>query len=206
MAERQELICVLTTNVSHFYREQHHFDYIRDKFLPSRSGRNLRFWSAGCSNGQEPYTLAFELMQVIPDAAKRDILILATDIDQNVIQKAKSGIYTSAEIEGVPAAIRSKLFTDEARGGFKVRPEISDIIRFRTLNLNSNWPMQGRFDLIMCRNVVIYFNDETQRMLWPRFAEILAPNGILMLGHSERIHPLENSGFEPIDVTTYRKI
>lgn len=203
--ERSELIYVLTTNVSHFYREPHHYDYIRENLLSKPNPTGLRFWSAGCSNGQEPYTLALEILSNIPNAASKDILILATDIDPNVLAKAKSGLYSENEIEGVPANMRSKLF-DKTGGQYQVRKEVSDLIRFKSLNLNREWPMKGQFDVILCRNVVIYFNDETQHALWPRFASKLVDGGILMLGHSERIHPIEGTGFENIGVTTYRKI
>ncbi len=204
-SERSELICVLTTNVSHFYREDHHFKFIRDNVLSKPEKQKLRFWSAGCSNGQEPYTLAYEILSAIPDAAQRDILILASDIDPKVLAKAKSGLYKDTEVEGVPQQLRQKFFVQEG-GNYRVKPDIANLIRFRQLNLNAEWPMRGPFDLIMCRNVVIYFNDATQKALWPRFAQLLNPGGILMLGHSERIHPIENSGFAAIGVTTYRKI
>lgn len=204
--ERNELIFVLTTNVSHFYREPHHFEFIRENILSRADCTGLRIWSAGCSNGQEPYTLAYEILSAIPDAAQRDILVLASDIDPGVLAKAKSGVYSETEIEGVPEGTRSKLFDIQDDGQYKVRQDISKLIRFRNLNLNGTWPMRGHFDLIMCRNVVIYFNEHTQHALWPRFAERLVPNGILMLGHSERIHPIEGSGFESIGVTTYRKL
>ncbi len=205
-SERRELIYVLTTNVSHFYRENHHFDYIREEILKKGVKKGMRLWSAGCSNGQEPYTLAFEILQRIPDAANQNILVLATDIDPSVLAKARTGIYSAVEVEGVPKYLRLKLFDQKNDDIFQVRPEVSELVRFKSLNLNSDWPMQGHFELIMCRNVAIYFSDTTQRALWPRFSERLVPNGILMLGHSERIHPLEGSGFEPIGVTTYRKL
>ncbi len=205
-AERQELICVLTTNVSHFYREQHHFESVAEKILKKAGNSSLRFWSAGCSNGQEPYTLAFEILKHIPDAASKDILVLATDIDPQVLRKARSGIYTESEIDGVPSADRSKLFDCLNDGSFCVTPEISRLVRFRQLNLNGPWPIQGSFDAIFCRNVVIYFSDQTQSELWPRFGNHLKSDGLLLLGHSERIHPLEGSGFESAGVTTYRKL
>lgn len=204
--ERRELIYVLTTNVSHFYREEHHFEFIRNEVLSKPDTRDKRFWSAGCSNGQEPYTLAFEVLQAIPDAADKNILILATDIDPRVVAKARSGVYSEIEIDGVPAHLRPEMFTKLDDGSFRVRPEITELVRFNHLNLNAEWPMRGQFDLIMCRNVVIYFDDNTQRALWPRFGDKLVPNGLLMLGHSERIHPIEGSGFETIGVTTYRKL
>lgn len=203
--ERSELIYVLTTNVSHFYREPHHFKYIRENVLSRPNTKGLRFWSAGCSNGQEPYTLALEILTAIPDAAKSDILILASDIDPSVLAKARTGMYSEHEIEGVPDTLRAKLF-EQHGDQYHVRKEVSELVRFKSLNLNGDWPMKGQFDVILCRNVVIYFNDETQHRLWPKFAQKLVPNGFLMLGHSERIHPIEGTGFENVGVTAYRKI
>lgn len=206
VSERHELTCVLTTNVSHFYREKHHFDIISNSILASAGDSPLRFWSAGCSNGQEPYTLAYEILKVFPDASDRDILILATDIDPQVLAKAATGIYNQTDIEGVPLNDRKLFFQDRRDGTVAVRPELASLIRFRQLNLNAAWPMRALFDVILCRNVVIYFNDQTQRELWPRFASQLRRHGLLMLGHSERVHPLAGSGFENTDVTTYRKL
>ncbi len=202
--ERSELISALTTNVSHFYREDHHFEYIRERILNRPDTNKLRFWSAGCSNGQEPYTLAYEILKAIPDASKRDILVLANDIDPYVVKKAKAGIYSDTEIDGVPSADRMSFF-EERSGSYMVRPEIAALVRFRQLNLIGEWPMRGKFDAIFCRNVVIYFNDETQRKLWPRFGAQLQTGGLLMLGHSERLHPMKESGFENAGVTTYQK-
>ena len=204
-SETQQLISALTTNVSNFYREVHHFEYVRDTILTTPNTSKLRFWSAGCSNGQEPYSLAMEVLKTIPDAAQKDILILATDIDHTVLEKAATGHYSEAEVEGVAQADR-KAFFDRTPDGYQIRDAVRKIVRFRMLNLNGpNWPMQGLFDAIFCRNVVIYFNDETQSKLWPRFRALLKPGGILMLGHSERLHPIEGSGFEAAGVTTYRK-
>ena len=205
-SETQHLISALTTNVSHFFREKHHFDAVRDRILAtSRPGR-LRFWSAGCSNGQEPYSLAIEILKAIPNASEQDILVLATDIDHVVLEKASTGRYSATEAEGVPEPDRANFFTKETDGTLRVKDEVKQLVRFRHLNLNAtSWPMKGPFDAILCRNVVIYFNDQTQSQLWPRFHALLRPGGLLMLGHSERIHPLANSGFETDGVTTYRK-
>jgi chemotaxis protein methyltransferase CheR len=205
-AERSELVSVLTTNVSHFYRERHHFDTVREQVLSGGAPRRLRLWSAGCSNGQEPYTLAMEILKAIPDAAKRDILILASDIDAAVLARAAAGIYSDAELQGVPPAERARFFQPAETGGFAVRPEVKALVRFRRLNLNGDWPMRGAFEAIFCRNVVIYFSDETQQTLWPRFRDRLTTGGLLMLGHSERIHPLSGSGFMTAGVTTYRRV
>lgn len=204
--ETENLISALTTNVSHFFREIHHFEIIRETYLSSATPGKLRFWSAGCSNGQEPYSLAIEILRNVPDAENKDILILASDIDQNVLAKAKSGIYTQNEIENVPPRDLEAYFDALPNGDFQVKDTLKGLVRFRQLNLNGpNWPMKGPFDAIMCRNVVIYFSEETQARLWPRFRELLKPEGHLMLGHSERIQSISENGFETAGVTTYRK-
>lgn len=205
--ETQHLICALTTNVSHFFRERHHFDHVRDTFLTDRAPVRLRFWSAGCSNGQEPYSLGMEIVRAMPDAAQRDILVLATDIDRNVLEKAAAGIYSDSEVESISLKDRTRFLKSQPDGTHRVSTEIRRLVKFRYLNLNANgWPMSGPFDAIFCRNVVIYFDDRTQASLWPRFRALLKPGGSLMLGHSERIHPMTGSGFEAIGVTTYRRI
>ncbi len=206
-SETQNLISALTTNVSHFFRERHHFDMLRDSYLSDPSPQRLRFWSAGCSKGQEPYSLAIEILKAIPDAGDRDILILATDIDQKIITKAKDGVYPASEMENIPPQDLSRFFTKRSDGTFQVTDPIKNLVRFRHLNLNGNdWPMKGPFDAILCRNVVIYFNDSTQAKLWPRFHALLRSGGHLMLGHSERVHPLDGTGLETVGITTYRKI
>ncbi|MEO0917485.1 MAG: protein-glutamate O-methyltransferase CheR [Pseudomonadota bacterium] len=203
--ETENLVSALTTNVSHFFREMHHFQTLREAFLTSPSPGKLRFWSAGCSNGQEPYSLAIEILRKVPDAANRDILILASDIDRNVLNKAQKGIYTSSEIENVPLEDRNAFFHSRDDGTYEAKEALKALVRFRQLNLNGpTWPMQGPFDAILCRNVVIYFNDKTQAKLWPRFRALLKPQGYLMLGHSERIQDPAESGFETAGVTTYR--
>ncbi len=205
--ETQNLISALTTNVSHFFRERHHFDTIRESFLATPPKERLRFWSAGCSKGQEPYSLAIEILKAIPNAAERDILILATDIDRNILSKASEGVYPANEIEGVPPQDRSRFFERQKDGYFRVSDQVKQLVRFRHLNLNGpGWPMKGPFEVILCRNVVIYFDDATQTKLWPRFHALLRRGGLLMLGHSERVHPLDDTGLEAVGVTTYRKL
>lgn len=205
--ETELLISALTTNVSHFFREKHHFDHLRDGILKETRQSRLRFWSAGCSNGQEPYSLAMEIIDTIPDHASRDILVLATDIDRVVLDKAKRGLYSENEIEGIPAEYRRKFVQSQPDGSHRISDDVRKLVRFRQLNLNaSDWPMKGPFDAIFCRNVVIYFDDTTQSRLWPRFHALLRSNGSLMLGHSERIHPVAGSGFEAVGVTTYRRL
>lgn len=208
--ERRELVSALTTNVSSFYRERHHFEFLVHTVLPElrarleRGGR-ARFWSAGCSSGQEPYTLGMELLRHLPNAAEKNILILGTDIDPAILARARAGRYSEAEIASVAAPDRARFFAAQPDGTFAAGPALRSLVRFRELNLHKDWPMKGPFDAIFCRNVVIYFDEARQRDLWPRFRALLAPGGWLMLGHSERIHPLSGSGFVTAGVTTYRK-
>jgi chemotaxis protein methyltransferase CheR len=208
-AELGLLISALTTNVSHFYREKHHFRTLEDGLLPkliagARAGQRVRLWSAGCATGQEPYSMAIAILRRFPDAASHDVRILATDIDERALAAALRGHYTPAQLEGVPPAERRTYFI-QAEDGMEVGPEARALVRFRALNLNATWPFRGPFDAIFCRNVVIYFDTETQAALWPRFHHVLGPDGVLFIGHSERLDPASASRFASIGVTTYRK-
>ena len=208
--EVSQMISVLTTNVSHFYREQHHFQMLRSDILPgllkrAAAGAPVRIWSAGCSSGQEPYSIAMEILRRDPDAAKRDIRILATDIDPMILDVARTATFPEEAIQGVSAGDR-RAFFDKAPGGrHMVRPKIRELVTFRELNLIGPWPMKRQFDVIFCRNVVIYFGDETQRRLWPRFQAALAPGGTIFLGHSERIHEVPGLDLKSVGVTAYRR-
>lgn len=210
--ERRELVSVLTTNVSSFFRERHHFDVFAAQVLPPLAARlarragSVRIWSAGCSSGQEPYSIAMECLRAIPDAPEKDLLILATDIDPAILARASAGRYGAQEMSGVPDADRTRFFTRDDGGVHSVvKDPLRRLVRFRELNLHGAWPMRGKFDVIFCRNVVIYFDEAHQARLWPRFHAALSPGGFLFLGHSERIHPLDGSGFSSAGVTVYRK-
>lgn len=212
-AELEQMVSALTTNVSHFFREDHHFTTLRERVLGdlltrARQGGRVRFWSAGCSTGQEPYTLAMSLLEAESRIDDLDMRILATDIDLKVLAAAKAGRYDERQIQSVPDALRSRYFSRVDRDGepcFAVSERLRRIIRFRQLNLMAPWPMRGTFDAIFCRNVVIYFSEATQATLWPRFHAALAPGGWLFLGHSERIHDPSRVGFDTVGVTTYRR-
>lgn len=209
--ERQHLISALTTNVSHFFREDHHFDGLRERFvakLPTlRAGNPMRVWSAGSSNGQEALSAAITLLEAADDAARLDIKILGTDIDTEVVKFARTGIYPERLTNGIPVAQRQKYFTrvDDGSGepSFEASPVLQNMIRFNVLNLLGPWPMNRKFDIIFCRNVVIYFDGATQQKLWPRFKDAMAPDGLFFLGHSERIADPEAFGFSCIGPTTY---
>ena len=211
--EREEMISALTTNVSHFFREDHHFKALRDDILPdllarAQSGGRVRIWSAGCSTGQEPYSLAMTLLDAQPRASDLDVRILATDIDLRVLSSAKAGKYDERQIASVPSEKKSSYFQEVTVSGevrFEAKEKLKEMIAFRELNLMNTWPMTGPFDAIFCRNVVIYFSEETQATLWPRFNQKLTSSGYLFLGHSERIQDPSANGFEAIGVTTYRR-
>ncbi len=208
--EVRQMISVLTTNVSHFYRESHHFDILRRSILPdlvkrAARGGPVRIWSAGCSSGQEPYSIAMEILRLDPQAGERDVRILATDIDPAILDVARAATYTTEQIAGVPESDRNGFFEPEASGRHTVRHKLRKLVTFRELNLMAPWPMKRRFDVIFCRNVVIYFDDATQRRLWPRFQNALAPGGTIFVGHSERIHEMPGLNLRSVGVTAYRR-
>ena len=210
--ERRELVSVLTTNVSSFYRESHHFEFFSKNVIPAlksrlQEGKPARIWSAGCSSGQEPYSIAMECLKAIPDAITRDLLILATDIDAGILKKAALGEFSSSELGSIDVAAREQFFDASPDASkFTLSGELRSLVRFRELNLHGDWPIRGLFDAIFCRNVVIYFDAAHQQRLWPRFREAMHTGGFLFLGHSERVHPLDGSGFSNIAITTYRKM
>lgn len=213
--ERQHLICALTTNVTGFFREAHHFEYLRNQICPefaaqARDGGRIRIWSAGCSSGPEPYTIAMILLDALPSAPDLDIRILATDIDAEVLGVARKGCYDTQRLAPLPDGYRDRFLcaADERGlppGHLQVAPEVRALVRFRELNLLDPWPMRGTFDLIFCRNVVIYFAQDTQAGLWPRFAQACKPGGHLFLGHSERLPHALHGAFRPVATTTYRR-
>lgn len=213
-SEMGNFISALTTNVSHFFRESHHFDFLAKTILPSlhqklANGGKVRIWSAGCSNGQEPYSIAMTLLNADPSLAKKNLKILATDIDPEVLTLAKSAQYKGSLTTGLTDEITAKHFRKSEQDGevvLTVNSDIQDMISFRQLNLHAEWPMKGRFDAIFCRNVVIYFDEETQVRLYRRYAQALEDGGWLMLGHSERINDSVTSLFKSAGVTTYQTV
>jgi chemotaxis protein methyltransferase CheR len=209
--ERSRMVAALTTNFTRFFREEHHFTHLKtDVVTPIvaslRQGRRLRIWSAGCSRGHEPYTIAMSILEIMPDAGSFDVKILATDINGDVLAQAQAGIYDEAALADVPKAARERWF-QETGAGHRVNDEVRRLVAFRPLNLMlPSWPMRGRFDVIFCRNVAIYFDEETQDRLWAHFAEILVPGGHLYIGHSERLGGPAASAFAGVGITAYQLI
>ena len=207
-AERGAMLSALTTNVTHFFRETHHFTLMREVALPplikaARNGARIRLWTAGCSAGQEPYSLAFNLLSLCPEAAQLNIRILATDVDTEVLAKAEAGIYPNDERAAIPEAMRR--FIEPAEDGFQIGATARSLVTFGRLNLMGDWPITGPFQVIFCRNVAIYFDKPTQTKLWVRLGELLAPNGYLCIGHSERVAGPAEHLFHGAGITAYQK-
>jgi len=207
--ERGEMIAALTTNVTRFFREPHHFDHLKSEILPSalqiaRKGGRVRLWSAACSSGQEPYSMAMTVLSLMPEAARHDIKILATDIDPNMIAFGQAGIYQASALDSIPAALRSRWFVNLGGGTMQAGEELRALVSFRKLNLIGNWPMHGRFHAVFCRNVVIYFNQETQARIWERITPLLEPTAALYIGHSERVTGPAERLLKSDGITTYR--
>ena len=210
IGERQNMLAALTTNVTRFFREPHHFEHLRTKVLPdlvarARARGRVRIWSAGCSTGQEPYSIALTVLEAMPEAASLDVRILATDIDSNVVATGRAAVYSWEAVQPVPAGLRDRWMVrvrDGAREAWGAGEEMRRLVAFRELNLMAGWPMKGRFDAIFCRNVVIYFDEPTQARIWARFAPLINPGGRLYVGHSERVTEMDR--FETDGLTTYR--
>lgn len=205
-SERQAMLSALTTNVTRFFREEHHFEDLARRMRSgwadlARRGGRLRFWSAGCSSGEEPYSMALTILQELPDAARLDVRILATDIDPQIVDRARRGVYTADCVQPVPPAPRERFLQRTPEGGYRVGEDVRELVAFRELNLIGQWPMKGTFQAIFCRNVAIYFDEPTQERLWARYAPLLTPDGRLYVGHSERVG---DRRFESDGLTSYR--
>lgn len=208
--ERQAMLSALTTNVTHFFREGHHFTLLREKVLPplieaARRGGKVRIWSAACSAGQEPYSLAFTVLDLCPEAARLNIRILATDVDPQILRRAQAGLYPVEELKAIPEAARCHVEPPQG-ATFGIGAKARELVTFGNLNLIEAWPVKGPFDLIFCRNVAIYFDKPTQSRLWARFADLLTPGGYLCIGHSERVAGPGEQLLRPAGVTAYRRI
>ena len=213
--EIDHLINRMTTNKTDFYRESHHFAFLTDVLLPELYGegvkigsRKLRVWSAGCSSGEEPYTIAITLREFFKDKSGWDIKILATDLDTEMLDKARKGIYTEQIVHPVPTQYLHRYFkkgVGSNQGLFLVKDELKEMVIFRRHNLVSE-PLliKSPFDIIFCRNVIIYFDDATKGSVIRRFHGALKSGGYLFLGHSESLMGSE-SRFKLISNSTYRK-
>jgi chemotaxis protein methyltransferase CheR len=207
-----ELVNAITTNLTSFFREQHHFDELNRRVVPELTqrgdaSRTIRVWSAGCSTGEEPYSIAMTLREALQESGGWNMELLATDIDSAVLQKAQSGIYPAERVQGIPATRLRRWFlrgTHGKQGMVRVKPELQASIRFHQLNLLGDWSLQQKQDVIFCRNVIIYFDKRSKQRLIDRFASALSPGGYLFIGHSESLFNLSES-FELVGNTLYRR-
>jgi chemotaxis protein methyltransferase CheR len=212
--ERLQMINCITTNKTDFFREMHHFDFLRDHFFPQfrkralgEHSRRLRIWSAGCSSGEEPYSIGMTVREFFGFLTGWDVKILASDIDTEMLRLAEQGIYPAERLAGVPDELKRRHFLrgrGDWQGYLRVRAELRDLVAVRRINFaEESWPIRTRFDVIFCRNVIIYFNRETQRKFFQRLAGYLKPDGCLMVGHSESLQWLSDL-FVPMRGTIYR--
>ena len=208
--ETSQLINAITTNLTAFFRENHHFEYLSRTVIPElqakKTDRKIKIWSAGCSTGEEPYSLAITVKEsgLTP---QWDLELQATDLDSNVVATASRGIYSMSRVEGMSKQRLKRWFfrgKGSQQGMVKVKPELNQMISFAQLNLMDNWRMEPQ-DVIFCRNVIIYFNKETKTRLVEKYADSLKPGGYLFIGHSESLYKITDR-FELIGNTIYRKV
>ena len=209
-----EFCNAITTNLTSFFRESHHFEYLRDQVLQPMvanrtASRRVRIWSAGCSTGEEAYSLAMTVIEAIPDLRTWDVKILATDLDSDVLAARRRGIYAADRVRSIGPQRLSHVFRGTTRGArgpasYEVSAELTALITFKQLNLMHPLPMKGPLDAIFCRNVVIYFDKDTQRELFSRVAQLQRPGNLLFLGHSESLFKVSES-YTPIGKTVYRR-
>lgn len=184
------MVDALTTNKTSFFREPAHFEYLRAHMLPQLTGGPLRIWSAGCSSGEEPYSIAMVLLDELGEEGCRGARILATDISERVLEKARAAVYEDTELREVPPRFVGSYFTCVRPNPprlYRVNDSVREMVRVARLNLIGPWPMRGRFHVIFCRNVMIYFDKQVQRELVLRFWEMLEPGGYLFVGHAESL-------------------
>lgn len=206
--ELPHFIDVLTTNKTNFFREAAHFRHLVEKVFPrlAATSHPIRIWSAACSSGEEPYTLGMVVRDSLPVAAQSRTRILATDISNRILETARTARYAGPQLHGLePEMLRRHLDREPgASGAWTVKREVRDFVRFARLNLMETWPMKGQFDIIFCRNAMIYFDRQTQERLVGRFLELLVPGGTLCVGHAESLSGISH-GLEVIQPSVYRK-
>jgi len=206
--EFSHCINALTTNLTAFFREAHHFTFLETTALPLLMRRNaatkrIRIWSSGCSSGEEAYSIAMTVSKVVPD--DWDVRILATDIDSNMVEHGANAIYSDQLISNMDVSLLQQFFLKGSASGVRVKDRLRSMVSFRRLNLlDTSWPMKGPFDIIFCRNVIIYFDNDTQEVLFNRYAEIMHDDSYMFIGHSEHLQHFKTP-FRLIGQTVYDK-
>jgi chemotaxis protein methyltransferase CheR len=209
--EMGNLVNAITTNLTSFFRETHHFDHLRDNVvlpleLNPPEQKRLRIWSAGCSSGMEPYSIAMTVKHALGNnIINWDVRILATDIDTNMLKNGEVGEYNASELTHIPNAYHKEIHKIAGKERIGMSDALKKLIAFKALNLLEPWPMSGPFDAVFCRNVVIYFDKPTQQKLFNRIADLLTPRGWLYIGHSENLFKVCDR-FELVGRTIYRRI
>ena len=208
-SERHEFINAITTNLTAFFREAHHFEYLKNTLIPELikkniSNKRLRIWSAGCSSGEEPHSIAM-VLKSFASLSTWDVKVLATDLDSNVVEKGKTGAYSLERGDSIPSEYHKFVHRDKTQDFITIKDSVRQLITFKQLNLLDEWPMKGPFDVIFCRNVVIYFDAATQKTLFDRYANILKSDGHLFIGHSENLHKVCDR-FTGLGRTVYQRI
>lgn len=204
-----QMLDAISTNKTDFFREPHHFEFLRDRILPALDPvKQIRVWSAGCSTGEEPYTIAMTVCDGVTAPLQWDCRILASDLSTDVLEQAAAGVYDIERLQGLPAAVIRRHFLKgrgSCKGRLKVKPHLSDMVVFRRINfMNERYPIKTPLDIIFCRNVMIYFDRPTQERLVARFHRYLKPGGYLFIGHSESLQWVRHS-FSNAGPTIYRK-
>jgi chemotaxis protein methyltransferase CheR len=210
--ELEEFVNAVTTNLTSFFREPHHFDYLAREALPALVARGgdhrLRIWCCAASTGEEPYSIAMVLREAESLLRGWDVKLLATDLDSAVLAAGAAGVYAAERVQGMDPK-RVARFFDKGGGAqagkLRAREELRNLITFRQLNLMQEWPLRGPLDAIFCRNGVIYFDKATQRTVLERLATVQRPGDLLFLGHSESLHRVTDR-YELIGRTIYRRI
>lgn len=211
--EATRMVDALSTNVTYFFREPQHFDLLATTICPwmfrqHQRDRRIRIWSAGCSSGEEPYSIAMLLRMAAENSGEWDLRVLATDISQRMLAIARQGVYAPERLQQVPTQLIGRSFTpckeDGACVHYRVMNQLKKMVDIATLNLVGPWPMKGPFDVIFCRNVMIYFDRPTRQEVVERFWEILAPGGVLFIGHSESLTGIRHR-FTYLQPAVYRK-
>lgn len=208
------LIDTITTNLTSFFRETHHFKFLEKEFLPALMARKqkkgdsrIRIWSAGCSSGEEPYSIAITVNEALENCGSWDAKILATDISTRMLDRAKQGIYNSSRVAPIGGMQKTKYLTSSRVRGeriYQVNDNLRQKIMFRYLNLGESWPIRGPIDVIFCRNVMIYFDKQTQEKLVNRFWDLLDSGGVLFTGHSESLTGIQHK-YKYVKPTVYMK-